>query len=714
MGIQVARKTRGLLGARLLVLLAPTILGLLCNQAYSRNRQFTIDQVFSAPFPSDLVASAARSNLAWVFNLRGSRNIWIAERSPEGIYKARPVTSYLGDNGEDIGELAWDPRGETVVYVEGGDLENGEGLYPNPLSLPEGAPKQRVMAISVSGGEPIRLAEGHSPSVSPREDVVAYLLNGQVWLTRLDGTGKPETLIQEKGSSDSLRWSPDGSQLAFVSHRNDHSIVGVYSFPQKSVVWLAPGVDEDRDPEWSPDGTRVAFVRAPAGDVRFPYRARASRQPWSIWVADPATGKGHQLWSAAEGPGSIFYATGPESDLLWSAGDRIIFPWECTGWLHLYSMPIQGGKPELLTPGNFEVSGAVLSSDRKEVVYSSNQGDLDRRHVWRVPVVGGPPTELTPGRGIESFAIVASDGRTVAMLCSDAQNPLHPCVVTDPGQIRDLALVTVPTDFPRSKFVAPQQILFPTADGITIHAQLFLPLASPSGTRHPAIIFFHGGPERQMLLGWHPVDAYNYMYGMNEYFASEGYVVLSVNYRGGTGYGLAFREPRNFGPAGASEFKDILAAGSYLRGRSDVDSKRIGLWGGSYGGYMTALGLSRASGLFAAGVDYAGVHDWTTILPYLNVPSAPPDQIHTAWHSSPVASIKDWRSPVLIIQGDDDRDVLFSQSVELIKALRKQGVKFEQIAIPDEVHDSLLYATWIRFFERADDFFLHHLRGLQD
>ena len=110
------------------------------------------------------------------------------------------------------------------------------------------------------------------------------------------------------------------------------------------------------------------------------------------------------------------------------------------------------------------------------------------------------------------------------------------------------------------------------------------------------------------------MDAYSFMYGMNQRLASEGYVVLSVNYRGGTGYGLDFREPPNFGAGGASELNDILGAALYLRSRTDVDAARIGLWGGSYGGLMTALGLARAPDLLAAGVDYAGVHDWRQLL----------------------------------------------------------------------------------------------------
>src|SRR5712692_7352852 len=115
-----------------------------------------------------------------------------------------------------------------------------------------------------------------------------------------------------------------------------------------------------------------------------------------------------------------------------------------------------------------------------------------------------------------------------------------------------------------------------------------------------------------MVLAWHYSEYYHNAYALNQYLAGRGYVVLIVNYRSGIGYGVEFREALNYGARGASEFNDVLGAGLYLRSRADVDPRRIGLWGGSYGGYLTALGLARASDLFAAGVDLYGVHDSST------------------------------------------------------------------------------------------------------
>ena len=152
-------------------------------------------------------------------------------------------------------------------------------------------------------------------------------------------------------------------------------------------------------------------------------------------------------------------------------------------------------------------------------------------------------------------------------------------------------------------------------------------------------------------------------------------------------------------PNGASEFNDVLGAGLFLKNHPAVDPSRIGLWGGSYGGYLTALGLARASDMFAAGVDLHGVHDWTEQLGIAKDNAAG----RLAFNSSPMAYVKDWRSPVLLIHGDDDRNVNFRQTVELAEALRGR-VAVEQLIFPDEIHDFLTYAHWLAAYQAASRF----------
>jgi dipeptidyl aminopeptidase/acylaminoacyl peptidase len=212
-----------------------------------------------------------------------------------------------------------------------------------------------------------------------------------------------------------------------------------------------------------------------------------------------------------------------------------------------------------------------------------------------------------------------------------------------------------------------------------------------------------------MMLGFHSMYYYHNAYAENQYLASLGYVVLSVNYRLGIMYGRAFREPANAIWRGSSEYKDVLAGARYLQTLPYVDAKRIGIWGGSYGGLLTALALSRNSDIFSAGVDFHGVHDWSMFLgEWEEHPAQAPDYkeaLKLAFDSSPVASVDHWKSPVLLIHGDDDRNVPFQQTTDLVQRLRKQNVEFEELIFPDEIHDFLLWKSWIAGYRAGADFF---------
>jgi dipeptidyl aminopeptidase/acylaminoacyl peptidase len=292
----------------------------------------------------------------------------------------------------------------------------------------------------------------------------------------------------------------------------------------------------------------------------------------------------------------------------------------------------------------------------------------------------------------------------VVCLGSTATTPAMPYVVAAQGR-EVIAKSALPADFPSAQLVPPKRVIFKAEDGWEIHGQLFEP-ASVVGTRRPALIFIHGGSIRQMMLGFHYMDYYHNAYAMNQYMASRGYVVLSVNYRTGIMYGRHFRERADGGPRGGAEYKDIVAAGRYLQSLPDVDPKKIGLWGGSYGGYLTAMGLAHDSDLFAAGVDLHGVHDWSAFVE--DYPRDAPDReaaLKLAFQSSPDAAISTWRSPVLLIHGDDDRNVEFSQTVDLLQRLRAQKVHVEELIFPDEIHGFLMWKSWMEAYGATERFF---------
>lgn len=667
---------------------------------------FKLEQVLSAPFASSPVASPVGSRVVWLLNDKGARNLWAAS-GPD--WKARKLTSFNEDDGQDIADLAWTNDGKNVLFARGGDFEN-EGENPNPGMLAL-RPDQAIWTVPADGGLPKKLTEGRAPLANPRTDLVAFRRAGQIFTMTSSGT-EVMAAVRDRGTASDLRWSPDGKHLAFKSDRHDHSFIGVYSPAPKQLQYVDSSTDSDSDPVWSGDSAQLAYVRSPSE----PERLRGPRregEPWSIRLYNFQTGKARQIFLAERGPGSVFHSIVAETQLFWS-GNQLVFPWERDGWCHLYSMPVAGGQPALLTPGAGEVEHVGASADGTRIFYSSNFGDIDRRHLWSIdPGRAGQPRPVTKGSSIEWAPTPLPDSSALIYLSSGVAERAHAVVQTAGGKAMPLAPETVPPEYPAAALVTPQPVTVTAADGLELHAQLFLPKDAPG--RHPALIFFHGGSRRQMLLGSHYMYYYSNAYAMNQFLADQGYVVLSVNYRSGIGYGLNFREALNYGVSGGSEFNDVIGAGLYLKMRPDVDPKRIGVWGGSYGGYLTAMALARASDLFAVGVDFHGVHDWSAFLTN-RVETGDParrqaiqESLRVAFESSPMASVDTWRSPVLLIHGDDDRNVAFSQSVMLANALRQHHVSFEERIFPNEIHDFLLHRSWLEAYQATREYLGRYL-----
>ncbi|MEM9407289.1 MAG: prolyl oligopeptidase family serine peptidase [Acidobacteriota bacterium] len=664
-----------------------------------------LEQVLgSAPFPSSLTAAPEDAGFAWVFNDRGVRNVWFAE-APD--FEARRLTSFDADDGQELGSLTFTSDGERLFFVRGG-APNARGELPNPRTFSKGVGNS-LWSVELDGGEATRFGEGYSPFFLD-DATLGFFRRGDPMKTALSKY-EPERLLRIRGSVGNLRASPEGERFAFVSSRGTHSFVGLFDPTADAVRFLAPGVDRDQSPVWSPDGSEVAFLRLPTGTQGEIFEPlRAVDEPWSIVVVDVDSGDSRTVFEAFPGAGSAYRGTVAPDQIVWTASGHLIFPWERDGWTHLWSVPASGGEARNLTPGAFEVEAVAALPDGSGVAYSSNQGDIDRRHLWRVGPGDAAPQPLTSGDGVEQFPTPAADGTVLAFLRADGRTPLHPALRFADGREQALAPAQL-ANFPVDRMTEPAQVIFDSADGLDIHGQLFLPPARFTGPR-PAVIFFHGGSRRHMMLGWHYSSYYHHCYAFHQYMANQGYVVLSVNYRSGIGYGLEFREALNYGASGASEFNDVLGAGLYLAGREDVDADRIGLWGGSYGGYLTALGLARASSLFAAGVDIHGVHDWNRTIQNF-VPSyeplEDPERARLAFESSPLSSVDTWQSPVLLIHGDDDRNVPFAETVELVDRLRERDVEHELVVFPDEVHGFLLHSSWLEVFGRAARFFEHHL-----
>jgi dipeptidyl-peptidase 4 len=733
--------------------------------------QPTFEQFTSPAYPVELVAAKKADRIAWIANDKGRRNVYTASgplfrpvrltsfMEDDGIDTTQlsisddgaVVTFTRGHTPNREGWIA-DPdtlpqgveRAIWAVHVVGGGP---------PWRLVEGSngalsPDGRWVAFA-KDGEIYRVPVASGPRTSD-----------------IDKGTKP--FIRVWGTNANPVWSPDNHKLAFVSSRTDHSFIAVYDVLSKKVTYISPSVDWDTNPAWSPDSRRIAYVRRPgtpfaqqsqpgSGGLGNPpgpaynplspnngrggFGGRGGFAPGrgdnpggrggrgeagerggtpprpglttaafaggytiGLWVADATTGEGREFWHNAKDD-KVFTNI---PSIQWAAADHVIFQIEPEEWTRVYSVPIDGGSmsaPVSLTPQDGQIETSSLSPDGSYLYYGTNATDIERRHIWRVATAGGVPERVTMGDAIEHDPVLTGGSHTLAVLSADWNRPQSVGVYS----IADASSASAPAehtifpvltkDFPADAHVKPELVITKAADGLEIHNQLFLPKVIRPGEKRPAIIFVHGGPIRQMLLGYHYMEVYHTFYAVNEWLASQGYVVMSVNYRGGIGYGKSFRTAPGTNARGNSEYQDVVAGAKYLQSRPDVDPKRVGIWGLSYGGLLTSEALARNSDIFIAGVDLAGVHLYGN--------SLDPDNL--AYKSSAISAIDTWKSPVLLIQGDDDRNVNFAQSVGLVELLRAHDVPFELMVMPDDVHETLLYQRWIAIFDRMEDFLRRNL-----
>jgi dipeptidyl aminopeptidase/acylaminoacyl peptidase len=710
---------------------------------------------FDVASPLSLSAAAKVDRVAWKTYEKGMRNVYTAAAP---LWKPVKLTNFNEDNGVDVSAISLSDNGSVAVFVRG-SATNSRDWVANPSHDPNG-PERAIWAVKTSGGPAWKVAVGAGPELSPDGKAVLYLKDGQIY--RAPVTSKPVTamdrgekaFITEWGRQSNPRWSPDGRKIAYVSDRENHAFVAVYDVAKRTVGYLDPSVDCDGNPVWSDDSKQIVFTRRPGtpfGAQEAAAGGRGGAAPniqqalqrlrnggfgppcgggggggggrgqgaqqansadaqrpgfftakfnggytLSLRVADVATRASKEVWHNQPGDRTFASLNG----MRYAAGS-VVFPATVPNdeWDRWFSINLTNPAtaPVLLTTNDGFIEGAGstdLSADGKTFYYCTNAKDIEHRHIWSVPVAGGVPQQLTLGEGIETSPVHLATGNKFAVLYFDYNTPASVGIVAAGATNAKLIFPTLGKEFPRDAHVKPQIIITKAADGMEIHNQLFLPKDLKPGEKRPAMVFVHGGPMRQMLPGYHYMEFYHWAYAYNQWLAAQGYIVMSINYRRGVGYGKSFQNAPNAQGLGNSEYQDVVAGAMYLRSRDDVDPSRLGIWGLSYGGLLTAQALARNSDLFVAGADFAGVHLYGTSV----------DTSALAFKSSAVGAIDKWKSPVLLVQGDDDRNVDFSQMVGLVPLLRARNVYFELTVVPDDTHESLLHKNWVDTWERTDIF----------
>ncbi len=664
-----------------------------------------MEQVGKFSFPSELTSSPSGEKIAWAMNEQGKRNIYFAE-GPD--FTPVKLTDFSEDDGQEISSLRFTPDGKWLVFVRGGDHGGGNASSTvNAQNLPT-LPKVEIWKLNLESKKTEPLVEGDDFVIGPQNQLL-FLKNGQVWKADLSGEEKASQLFQIKGSVNSMEFSPDGKKLAFTVNRGGHQLLGIYENQETSIHWIAPSFHRYSQPKWSPDGTKIAFIKTLGGEgIAFPL-LEPRHMPWEIWLADVESGKSEKLWKAPETlRGSYRYPF-----FAFPSNGELSFESYEDGWQHLYSLDIKSRKTQLLTPGDFMIEQIKISSDNKKLVFSANTGnhtlDIDRRHIGSLDLASKKLTWETSGEGIEAYPVtIGNQGKMAFFSATDQRS--HLVSIKEGNQTRLLQESIIPTDFPQSSLVTPKQVIFTAPDGTKVHAQLFEKTGGPA--KKPAVLFVHGGPQRQMLLGWSYMDYYSNTYSLNQYLAELGFVVLSVNFRLGIGYGYEFHRPAYGYYQGAVEYQDIKAAGEYLADLPQVNSEKIGIYGGSYGGYLTSLALARDSDLFKVGVDIHGVHDMDQRYELPDGYEIAPDYEkakEVAWKSSPMPDLDKWTSPVLFIHADDDRNVNISHSTDLIRRFDELGKPYESILIPGDTHHWMKWSNMIRVGQATADFLKKHL-----
>jgi dipeptidyl aminopeptidase/acylaminoacyl peptidase len=657
-------------------------------------------QFMEFPLATQTVAASNSAAFAWLIRQGGRTEVRYAS-APK--FEPQTLLSAEDGDGQPPTDVVLSPDGKFVAYTTGNAFGGEQPYNPTNLLAPVG-PAVWVTSTA-AGANARRIGPGFNPTFSPDGARLLYRHDKDLLIANIGESAAQASITVTGGAKFAdIQWSPDSSAIAFVQDRGGYAFVGLYRPGDDHVQWIVTGPDRAASPMWSPDGKQLAYLEHPGREHTRKYNKTES-EPLAVKVVDAHSGVSRMLWqTSSPASGSL---EDPDSALRWVGNDRVVFYSEHDGWARLYAVATTGGEPTALTPANCEVaeSEAVGAT---ELFVVHNCSDLHTRQASIVDVKTHASRPVATKDVVIANAAAAQE-KLILFTGGDADSaPLPRIQDLKTGKVlfREASAAYGYTKLFQS--AAPQVVTLQAEDGVSVPAQLFLPRTKRANA---ALIFVHGGPPRQMFPAFHFSEYYARTYAMNRRLADLGYVVLSVNYRSGVGYGRGFREAENRGWNGASEYRDVVAAGRWLAKRPDVDPSRIGIWGGSYGGLLTAQALARNSDLFAAGVAVHGVFDWSWPSPrafHLN----PSDFFGVseatrarAFASSPLAAVDQWRSPVLLFSGDMDANVDVAETVDLTQKLRARSVDVRTILVPGEAHGFVLHATWQRLWQEMTAFF---------
>lgn len=394
----------------------------------------------------------------------------------------------------------------------------------------------------------------------------------------------------------------------------------------------------------------------------------------------------------------------------WVSDDRVYFVSERTGWAHVYTAPVSGGGATPVTQGEWEVRDVTLSPDRRTFYVTTSETHPGEQALYAVAATGGPRRRVTPLEGWTETT-VSPDGRWLALLHSTANTPTELYLMPNqPGAQPRQVTESRRAEFRAGPWIRPEVVSFAARDGQTVYARIYRPRDLGAQPHGGAVMFVHGaGYLQNAHRGW---SSYFREYMFNHLLASRGYTVLDVDYRGSAGYGAAVRTGI-YRYMGGKDLSDHVDAARWLVANEGVDASRIGLYGGSYGGFITLMGLFTEPETFRSGAALRSVTDWSHYnhgytSRILNLPQ---EDTLAYRRSSPIYFAEGLRGDLLMAHGMVDVNVHFSDIVRLSQRLIELGKTNWELAVyPVEDHAFTRADSWADEYRRIYELFERTLR----
>lgn len=662
----------------------------------------TIERIADIKYPTAPAWSPDGTRVAFLWDAAGKQDLFVV--SPGSAPQA--LTDFPVDADlqlSDIGAFAWVSNDQLLFGKDG-----------------------QLWTVSPSSKTTTRFAgvpDGASFALSRDRAQMAFLRRGQIWLASVAATTQRQLTSLPEGLSPSVPvLSADGRWLAFTAARgglepedlrwNGNLVrsfenvtterrLGIVSAQGGDVAWL-PTIGNVSNVQWAVDGTIVYQEVSPDGKTREIKVAAVGTLPRTLW-----RDRDERWWSP----------TGRDSRLLVSPdGKQVGFVSDRSGWIHVYVMPINATaetQARQLSSGEFGAGIGHWSADSKRLAYHhSAAGNQMERFISVVDVVTGKSEVVVTARGVNLDPMFSPDGTRLVFQRTDVENSLDLYVApVQAGAPITRLSDSMPAGLQKTDLVVPVPVHFPSRlDQKPVPGTLMLPKDLDKSKKHPAIVWIHGSGSDQNFLGWHP-GSYRMYYSASVYLAQQGYIILTPDYRGSSGYSRDWATGVHMG-LGVNDTADVAAGADYLKTLDYVDQDRIGVWGLSYGGFLTLQALNADPLLWRCGIDVAGVVDWATYgagytTPRLGTPVENPEIYQV---SAPIYHMEKLARPLLVLHGTNDRNVAFRDSLRVIDVLLKLGKDFEMGMYPGEIHffrrAHVLRDAW----RRAEAFFDRHLK----